>query len=267
MPEKRPLPSIEVWGHRGARAVLPENTLAGFEYAIAQGVDGIELDLAVTRDDVVVVSHDPVLHRPKCSGPRGERAIHKLSFGEIREWDCGKRRNRRFPRQRTVPGARMPSLAEVLALAREGSFRFALEIKSDPRHPGAAPPPERFARLVLDQIREHGLEARVLVLSFDFRVLHAMHRLAAEIELVALYKGLPRNFATIARRAGAGIVAPWFRLITQRRVRDAHAAGLRVMAWTPNRPHDWDRLRKAEADAIITDDPAALLARLGRRAD
>src|SRR5215813_10270770 len=82
-------PKILVHGHRGARGMRPENTLPAFEYAITQGVDVLELDMAVTRDNVIVVSHDPYLSKPICSGPRDKVAIHTLTLKELREWDCG----------------------------------------------------------------------------------------------------------------------------------------------------------------------------------
>src|SRR5438874_10115618 len=88
--------TIQVHGHRGARAMRPENTLPAFEYAIGAGVDVLELDMAVTRDNVVVVSHDPYLEPPVCSGPRPKAVIHELTLSEIRQWDCGKIANPGF---------------------------------------------------------------------------------------------------------------------------------------------------------------------------
>src|SRR5438445_8755121 len=104
---------IQVHGHRGARAVRPENTLPAFEYAIAQGVDALELDMAVTRDNVIVVSHDPVLEAPVCTGPVPKAVIRELTLAQVREWDCGAKANPAFPKQQAVPGTRVPTLEEV----------------------------------------------------------------------------------------------------------------------------------------------------------
>src|SRR5437588_9586168 len=82
-------PRILVHGHRGARAIFPENTLPAFEYAIAQGVDVLELDVAVTRDNILVVSHDPTMNPVICSGPREHIPIHQLTLDQVREYDCG----------------------------------------------------------------------------------------------------------------------------------------------------------------------------------
>jgi glycerophosphoryl diester phosphodiesterase len=256
---------IQVHGHRGARALRPENTLAAFEYAIAAGVDAIELDVAVTRDDVVVVSHDPVLEGPLCMGPMGvagERAIiRETPFDEVRRWDCGSVRHPDFPRQVLVPGARIPSLDEVFRLA--GGFRWNIEIKSFPEHPDLTPAPAEFARLVVESIRGNGVDARVMVQSFDFRVLHEVPKLLPEIPLGALFEE-DADFVAITRSAKAGFVAPRHVFVTAAKVKQAHRAGLAVIPWTANEEPDWERLTIAGVDGIITDDPAALIAYLDR---
>src|SRR3989454_12672213 len=91
--------SILVHGHRGARAMRPENTLPAFEYAIGVGVDALELDMAVTKDDVLVVSHDPRLNSTICTGPGAPRPIRELTLSELRQWDCGAKRNPAFATQ------------------------------------------------------------------------------------------------------------------------------------------------------------------------
>jgi glycerophosphoryl diester phosphodiesterase len=250
---------IQVHGHRGARAVLPENTIPAFEYAIKQGVDALELDLAVTRDNVLVVSHDPLLNPGICAGPGGSNVIRELTLEQVKRWDCGALPNREFPKQTAAPGTRVPTLDEVFALAALGGFEFNVETKIDPRKPQFAPSPEDFARLLLDAIRRHGLERRVIVQSFDFRTLHALKSLAPDIRLSALYGGFPKDYVKIARESGAGIVSPHWRLVSKGRVKSAHAAGLQVIPWTANKPSEWRKLVDAGVDAIITDDPAELI--------
>jgi glycerophosphoryl diester phosphodiesterase len=239
--------------------------MAAFEYAIEAGADVIELDLAVTRDDVTVVSHDPALHLPACTGPRPEALIRQIELAEVRRWDCGATRNPEFPRQRLAPGSRIPTLDEVLDLAPRGRFDFNIEAKIYPDRPELTPSPEEFARLVLGSVRQRGLRERVIVQSFDFRILHAMQALDPAIRRAGLYNGPARDFAAIAKEAGTGIVAPEKALVTPDRVRAAHDAGLQVVPWTANTPEEWDRLAAAGVDAIITDDPAALLDFLRKR--
>lgn len=254
-------PKILVHGHRGARAARPENTIPAFEYAIEQGVDVLELDMAVTKDDVLVVSHDLNMNRTICSGPEGETAIRKLTLAEVHQWDCGALQAKGFPKQQTAPGARMPTLDEVFALASRGGFGFNIETKIDRKNPDLTPEPAAYAKLVVDAVRRHGLEKRVIVQSFDFRTLAEIRKLAPEIRLSALYAGLPKDLVKIAQEAGGvEIVSPHWRLVSGGKVKKAHAAGLQVVPWTANTEGAWKKLAKAKVDAIITDDPAALIA-------
>jgi len=215
---------IQVHGHRGARAVLPENTIEAFEYAIGVGVDAIELDVVVSRDDVVLVSHDPT-----------------LKSGTF---------------IRTLPAAEtgLPTLDQVFRLAGRGDFLFNIEAKVSEHTPA------NFAELVLDRIGEHGVKSRVIFQSFDFAILHRMNRLAPGITRAALWEGEARSFVEIANEARTGIVAPHYPLVTAEEVRAAHKEKLLVIPWTANTVKDWTALIAAGVDGIITDDPAALIA-------
>lgn len=261
-----PAPRILVHGHRGARAVRPENTLPAFEYASAQGVDVLELDVAVTADDQMVVSHDLRMNRKICRGPEGEVLIRKLTLAQVREWDCGALVNPNFPKQQPAPGTKMPTLDEVLALAGRGTFEFNIETKMDQRNPDNCAEPAAFARMLVAAIKKHGLEKRVMIQSFDWRTLQAVKEIDPAIRRSALYSGAPRDFVSISEGgAQAQIVSPLFTLVTREQVEAAHKAGLQVVPWTANRPEDWDKLIDAGVDAIISDDPAALIAHLKMR--
>lgn len=254
---------IQVHGHRGARARMPENTLPAFEYAIEVGVDVLELDMAVTKDNVLVVSHDPILHGPVCRGPVERAVIHELTLKQVKEWDCGAIQNPGFKEQKTIPGTRMPTLDEVFALAPKGKFEFNIETKIFADHPEYSPGPAEFARLVVEAVKRHKLEKRVMIQSFDFRTLVQARKLAPDIRLSALYGMGPKDFLTLSKEgANAEIVSPEYRLITTEKVIAAHAKGLQVVPWTANKVEDWDRLVRAGVDAIISDDPAALIAHL-----
>ncbi len=218
---------------------MPENTLAGFEYAIRAGADAIEMDVVVTRDDVPVVSHDPFL-------PRG-RLIRSLTAVELR-----------------ALAPHIPSLEEVSALASLGAFVFNIELKSFPDRPDWAPPPDRFAAIALDALRKAGIESRTLIQSFDFLALRAFEAIAPEIPRSALFHLWLGSFVAAAARAHVSLVSPEFHLITARKTRAAREAGIGVIAWTPNRPRQWRRLIAAGVQAIITDDPAGLRAFLER---
>lgn len=254
---------ILVHGHRGARAVRPENTIPAFEYAIKAGVDALEMDMAVTKDNVIVISHDPILEPPVCSGPQPRAVIHELTLAQVHQWDCGAVRNPNFPKQHPVPGTRMPTLDEVLSLSNQGRFEYNIETKSFPDKPQYTPSPDEFVRLFLEQVRKHRLESRVMLQSFDFRTLVAAKRMAPEIRRSALIEGSAPDFVAVAKAGGdAQIVSPEFHLVTKEKVEAAHKAGIQVVPWTVDTPAGWDRMIEADVDAIITDDPAALIAYL-----
>lgn len=244
----------------------PENTIPAFEYAIRAGVDALEMDMAVTRDNVIVISHDPVLEPPVCSGPQPSAVIHDLTLAQVREWDCGAVQNPKFPQQQTVRGTRMPTLDEVLSLSTHGNFDYNIETKSFADKPQYTPPPVEFVRLFLAGVHKHQLEKRVILQSFDFRTLVAARDLAPEIRRSALTESDPRDFVTIAREGGqAQIISPQYTLVTPEKVEAAHKAGLQVVPWTVNTPGDWDKMIAAHVDAIISDDPAALIEYLNKK--
>jgi glycerophosphoryl diester phosphodiesterase len=250
---------ILVHGHRGARARRPENTLPAFRYAIEQGVDVLELDVAITKDNVPVVSHDPLMNVTICSGPKTGVPIHTLNLAELKEYDCGAKQNPAFATQVPVPGTRVPTLDEVFDLGRGNAIQFNVETKIFADHPELTPDPETFTKLILDRIRKHGLEKRVILQSFDPRTLRVMKRLNPDIRRAALFE-TDRKWQEVAHEFEATILSPEYKLVTLERVAQAHAAGLEVVPWTSNKPEDWARLANAQVDAIISDDPAALIA-------
>ncbi len=243
----------------------PENTIAAFEEGIRAGADYIELDVLATRDNVLVVTHDPVINLKICKGPGGSRPIREMTLEEVRQFDCGSLPHPDFPRQKAVPGARIPTLDEVLALAKSSNIKFNIEIKSTLQWKNYTPPPEEFSRMVIAAVRKHKLEDRVLLQSFDFRVVKAARAAAPDLTVAALYTGGDRSLVDIARETGVGMVNPNFRLVTPAKIAEAHRAGIQVMAWTPDTPADWDRLIEAGVDGIITNDPAGLIAHLKKR--
>lgn len=257
---------IEVQGHRGARSVMPENTLPAFEYAIRVGADVLELDLAVTKDNVLVVSHDAHINNKICAGPEGaERKIRALTLAQIRQWDCGAKANPEFPKQKAVPGTKIPTLEEVLALAERGKFHFNIETKSDPRQPDLQPAPAEFARLVVEMVRKRGLAARVVIQSFDWRTIDEVKKIAPEIRVAALHPAgmadavLKLDYVKAMHERGYPIASPHYRFVSKDKVAQAHQLGMKVVPWTANDAKVWDDLLAAGVDGIITDDPAALI--------
>lgn len=269
-PEARPL----VVGHRGARARFPENTLPAVRHALAAGARGVEVDVRVSADDVLVVTHDATLSPDRCRAPGGRRvspglAIRGLSFDALRRYDCGAFADPRFPAQRAVPGTPIPSLDEVLGLlaspepqtARDATLFLELKREEDPR---LSPSPEPYARLVVEALERRGLAGRTVVLSFDRALLRAVLALEPALPTMVLVDH-EEDLVALALREGAAWVGPRHTRVTAASVAALHDAGVRVFAWTANRAADQDRLAAMGVDAIGTDDPAGLLERWAGR--
>lgn len=267
---------IQVQGHRGARALRPENTLPAFDYALEAGVDVLELDLLMTKDDRLVVMHDPHVSPVLCSGPRGRAvpkglAVRTLTLAKLQTFDCGAKKNPRFPKQQPVPGTRIPTfeavLDHVLASKHPSAQRvhFNIETKLEPAHPELFGRPKAIAARVVRLLKARGLLDRAVLQSFDARTLVAAKALAPTLRTSMLISDNAPPLVPIAKALGASFISPHHEWITAENVRELHAAGIKVVPWTANDAAAWQRLVAMEVDGIISDDPAALIAWLTQR--
>lgn len=288
-------PSLDIEAHRGGRALRPENTLQSFANALSMGVDTLELDMGVTKDGVVVVSHERVLNPDLARGPDGKYVpppgipYVKLNLAEVKRYDVGRIRAgsnyaARFPDQLAVPGTRIPTLAEVFALVRKSGdrhVRLNIETKIDPTHPEESPDPEHFVAAVLGVLRREKFEDRVMIESFDWRTLQLVQKQAPKIptvyltqvqqpeENIYLDKSSPwtagfdplkygGSVPRAVKAAGGAIWSPLYEDIDQAAIAEAHKLGLKVVVWTVNTPQEMERLIDMGVDGIISDRPDLL---------
>ncbi len=187
--------SIEVIGHRGARGLFPENTIEGFRQCLALGLRSFELDVGMTADGVVVVSHDSALNPAITRDANGDwlsgtpPLIRNLTLAALRSYDVGRIRlatpyRTMFRSQKGCDGARIPTLAEVLRLSSEATF--IIELKTDPTHPGRSVAPETLAEAVLAVVDAAGAAGRVILESFDWRGPRHIRRIRPELPLAWL---------------------------------------------------------------------------------
>jgi len=294
-----PVQAFDLQGHRGARGLAPENTLAAFGTALAVGVSTLELDLAMTRDDVLVVSHNRRLNPDHTRGPDGKfletegPAIRSLTLAELQRYDVGRLKPGTayaadFPEQRAIDGTRIPALTELFDMVKRlgaDHVRFNIETKVTPSSGAETPDPDTFAAALAKAVREAGLTVRVSLQSFDWRTLAAMRSIAPEIERVCLtVEAL--NFDSVRRgepgpspwlagldvddfggsvprlvaAAGCAVWSPLYRNARPDDVAAAKALGLKVIPWTVNERADMERLIALGVDGIITDYPDRLRA-------
>jgi len=286
---------FDVQGHRGARGLAPENTLAAFERALSLGVTTLETDVAITRDGVAVISHDPFLNPDLVRTSDGAwlaargPAIRSLTLGELQRYELGRANPasdyaKQFPQQVPADGQRLPTLAQVLALGKGNAVRFNVETKITPDGGGDTADPATFARLVVAAIEAAGMSGRATVQSFDWRTLVEVRRIAPAIATVCLtiessgmntvkpaadgpspwHAGFDRaryggSLPRTAHAAGCSAWSPFWRNVAAAEVADAHALGMKVIPWTVNDPKEIARLVDMGVDGLISDYPDRLL--------
>ncbi len=273
--------TIDLHGHRGARGLFPENTLAGFAGALAIGVDALELDVAVTADDVVVVTHDPRLN-PDITRTRNGgwlaapgAAIRSLRAAELAGYDVGRIRPdsayaAAHPDQVPHDGAAIPTLCDVLRIDPLATFN--IELKTFPWHPDLAVNGAAMADAVVAVAEAHGATDRVIVQSFDWRGPRWLRRTRPDIRVAWLTSAAflvgartwwdgphPTDFGGSVARAVAAEGGPTWGPdaadLTEETLAEAHGLGLSVVPWTVNRPEDMRRLIRWGVDGLITDRP------------
>jgi glycerophosphoryl diester phosphodiesterase len=290
--------AFDLQGHRGARGLEPENTLAAFERALAIGVTTLEMDAAITADGVVVVSHDPALNPALTRDAKGDwlksrgPLIKSMTFAELQSYDVGRidpssAYGRQFPAQQARDGQRLPKLAAVFARVKDlgaDTVRFDIETKVFPTRPDDTLAPEPFVRALLGVIRDAGMTRRVMIQSFDWRTLKLVQQLEPGMETMYLtvrgrnfdnldggtWTGglLLRDFASVGhmvKAAGGTIWAPAFADLSAEAVKGAQQLGLKVIPWTVNQPADAERLIDWGVDGLISDYPDRMREVLQRR--
>ncbi|MEW6184753.1 MAG: glycerophosphodiester phosphodiesterase [Thermodesulfobacteriota bacterium] len=283
-----------VIGHRGAAGLLPENTLAAFKKACDLGVDAIELDVLVSADDQIVVHHDYKLKPEIARSADGSwitsgstRVIKDLTLSQLKSYDIGRLQPKtyystRFPEQTAVDGERIPTLKEVIDLFKKScnpASRIIIEIKTSPEEPALTLAPEAVSEKVIKMIREEGLANRVWIISFDWRNLVHIQKIAPEIPTgyLTTSTNLKTNqpgaspwlagldiddFNGSAPRAvkasGGRIWSPYFKNLTPEDLNEARRLGLLVSVWTPDHPDDLKKMIEMKIEAITTNRPDIL---------
>ena len=284
---------VDLQAHRGGRGLFPENSLAAFESAIKMGVSAIELDVVATKDDVLIVSHEPALNPDITRGADGKfvsapgTPFIQLTLAEVETYDVGRLNPRSsyarfFPDQKPVDGQRIPRLKEVLDLVKSSGnakLRVEVEIKGSPLKPALTADPVHLADRVVQEIAESGIGSQVDVISFDWRTLREVQRkspgthtiyLTAQLrELDNLMIGSAqdspwtagfqfRQYGSVPRMIKAAGGSGWssfWRELDAAKVREAHEQGLKVLAWTVSDRDAINRVLDLGVDGIVTDRP------------
>ncbi len=263
---------FDLQGHRGARGLLPENTIPAFQLALDLGVTTLEMDVAINAEGHVVLSHEPWISAKICSHPDGRKVteneerrlkIYAMSDEEVAGFDCGSRGHPDFPRQQAMPVSK-PLLGDVLQAVATHSpasarapVRFNIEIKSRPDGDRVFHPEVReYATILYKVLQEYNIIERTTVQSFDPRALEAMHSIDPQVStslIISNPHGIIENLAQLS--FVPDIYSPDYELVDQELIHAAHARNIQVIPWTVN---DADTMRKLltwGVDGLITDYP------------
>lgn len=268
--------TVEVQGHRGDRGSFPENSLPAFQSAVEKGVDVLELDVVISKDKKVVVSHEPFMHSLYMLTPQGDSIaqamqenynFYEMTYDSIRSFDAGSKGNRLFPDQKKLRTYK-PLLEEVIDSVENyvnlkdlKPVKYNIELKSSPDKYGTYQPhPEEFVDLVMQTINKKDLEIRFYLQSFDVNILNRINRSYPRVETAFLVseEGIEKNLELLDYRPS--IYSPHFNLVKDSAfVNSVKTKGMRLIPWTVNEVADIENMIKLEVDGIITDFPERVL--------
>ena len=263
---------LDIQGHRGARGLMPENSTPAFMRALEEGVTTLELDVVITKDKQVLISHDPYMLSEICSKPDGSPVeknevndlnIYQMTYAEVQEFDCGSRGNSRFPEQQKMKTTK-PLLKDMIEMVEAHLIEYNLpkvgyniEIKSvESEYSISQPQVDEFSVLVLEVVTAQLDNDRFTIQSFDFNVLRHLHEANPEVRLVALVentKGVESNLVSLG--FVPEVYSPYFMLLKKKDIDFCHQQGMKVIPWTVNTLKQMQKLSDDGVDGIITDYP------------
>lgn len=262
-------------GHRGCRGLMPENTIPAFLKALDLGVNTLELDVVISKDHQVVVSHDPYFHPDFSIDPSGRPVpkrpkinLYELTYDQIKGYDVGSNGNPAFPEQQKVKACK-PLLSELIQAVETYRkdkniplFWYNIEVKSEEsEYDRSQPQPSVFSDLVYAEIIKSLPADRVILQSFDFSILKywneqieaGLYQKVTLAALVSNLKGIDRNLEKLGFIPE--VYSPYFQLLTAEKVQILHARGMKVIPWTVNTTTEMRRIKNMGVDGIITDYP------------
>lgn len=266
------IPMFDLQGHRGARGLRPENTIPAFIIALDSGVTTVELDVAITKDKQIVLSHEPWMSASICLKPDGSEIdvkeeetlnIYEMEYGELSKFDCGSKGNEKFPEQLKMTVSK-PLLKDVIAAIEHHiksnlsyEVDYNIEIKSSPSGDDKFhPAPEVFSDLVYNLIDQYLPLERVVIQSFDFRVLKYWHKKYPDIRLSALIENTRTVDANLqALGFKPSVYSPHYKLLTKAKIDYLKKLKIRVIPWTVNEADDMRKMLEWKVDGFITDYP------------
>lgn len=262
---------IDIQGHRGFRGLFPENSLTAFDKAMDLGVHTLELDVVISKDKKVVVSHEPYMNPVICFDLEGgiipdslatKFNLYQMNYEAIKQFDCGSKFHPTYPEQEKFKTYK-PLLSEVFDLVKtkNSDVKFNIEIKSDPSYYGIfTPHPKAYVAMVLEDIKKQDMSNHITLQSFDVAILEEIKKQSPETEVALLVEGnetIAGKLETLSFKPE--IISPYFKLLSAESVKDYQSKDYQVIPWTINEEKDIKQMITLEVDGIITDYPNRLI--------
>jgi glycerophosphoryl diester phosphodiesterase len=264
--------TFNLQGHRGARGLAPENSIPAFIKALEYGVTTLEMDVVITKDTQILVSHEPWMSEVICRQPDGSPVpansmqqfnIYRMTYEEVQQFDCGTRLHPRFPEQQLQKVSK-PLLSDVIDtveryITKNGlpEVWYNIETKCLPPGDGVFhPEPGKFARLLYDLLKEKHILHKTYIQSFDVRTLQAIRETDSTAQLVLLVEnasGLEKNLESLGFTPA--VYSPFYQLTDKTLVEEVHSRGMKIIPWTVNDPGDIGIIIDMGVDGLITDYP------------
>lgn len=263
---------MDIQGHRGARGLFPENTIHGFIEAIKIGVTTLELDVVISKDMQVVVSHEPWMNCDICSLPGGSPVIdidkshhnlYQMNYDEIKTYDCGKRGNPRFLKQQKMPAFK-PLLSDMITAVEDfvstnkyAPVYYNIETKCTKEGDNIFhPEPTVFAQLLYDVLIQKKINDRAYVQSFDLRTLQYLKQINADVKLVLLIENQDSFESNISRLGFIpDVYSPMQQLVNAELVKQCHDKNMLLIPWTVNDEKQMLLFKTLGVDGLISDYP------------
>jgi glycerophosphoryl diester phosphodiesterase len=266
--------SFDKQGHRGARGLMPENTIPAMLKALDLGVTTLEMDVVITKDKKVILSHEQWFGKEITTKPNGdyigereERTynIYWMTYEQTKTFDVGMKPHPRFPQQQKMRVTK-PLLSEVIDSVNTAMMTrkrplpyFNIETKTNPEFDGVfQPDPGEFIELLMAVIKEKGIEDRVIIQSFDFRTLQYLHGKYPAIKTAMLIEDFDKRSLDEQIKALGfipSVYSPAYQLMNGKLLKSCHQQNMKVIPWTVNDKAKIEELKKMGVDGIITDYP------------
>ena len=263
-------------GHRGTRGLMPENTIPSMKKAIDDGANVIEVDIQISKDNMVMVAHDPYINHTYSLMPDGSEiqeadsrkyVLYQMDYSQIRRFDVGSKMHKDFPQQKKmrtyIPllGELIDSVEQYTASKRLPGIIYNIEIKSNPEKDGVyQPEPATLIKLVMDVVNSKKIANRYYLQSFDVRQIKEVHKSYPNVVIGFLTSNKQLSLQDNLKQMGfkPDIYSPQYKLATERLIKECHAQGMKFVPWTVNTTEEMNELIKLGVDGIITDYPNLL---------